>query len=148
MTTETISPEQAQAKKVISVMSMLLNRAYISMNKSDEAVDKFTKEIQGENPAYAFRWANDAMRDIAYGSVSKHFHQALTNGSNVWDLRETFRDKLMHSAKYPSFSTSPTSDLMATFTTSGVAEWLEIIEHAIVFLEAAGVTRPSTTDEA
>jgi len=151
MTTEMMTPEYAQAKIVISTMSMLLNRASSAMDSSDEAVAKFTKELQGSNPAYAFEWAHGTMQTVACGNVARSIHQALTQGSNVWRVRESLQDKLMHSAKYPEFSTSPTRNLMNQFITAGVAEWLDTITNAISYLEKNGIqdpSAPSTTDEA
>lgn len=151
MTIEMMTPEYAQAKVVISTMSMLLNRANSAMNESDEAIAKFTKELQGSNPAYAFEWAHGPMQTVASGNVARSVHQALTQGSNVWRLRESLQDKLMSAAKYPSFSTSPTSNLMAQYVSSGVAQWLDIITSAVEYLEKNGIqdpSAPSTTDEA
>jgi hypothetical protein len=157
MTTENITmndsaygaaKEREQAQTLISVMSMLLNRADGEIDSNQKDLDKFTKDLLGSHPAYAFEWAHGIMQSTARANVAEKVKRTLTNGGHVWNIRNDLQDKLMQGAKYPSFSTSPTSNLMSQFMTSGVAEWLEIIERAIAALEAKGIKNPSATDEA
>jgi hypothetical protein len=157
MTTENITmndsaygaaQEREQARRVLSILSMIRNRAEYNVSSGKEAVEKFAKDITTDNTAYHFEWAHGVMQSSATANVAKYFLNSLDNNATFWNIRDNLQDKLMHGAKYPSFSTSPTSNLMAQFMTSGVAEWLELIERAVAAIEALGIKNPSTTDEA
>lgn len=145
MTNETKDYKQAQA--ALTVISMLHRRADGIINEANDKIEKFTAELKGDNPAYAFRWGHGVMQQAANLETAISIKNHLSSdGFSIWSLRDSATDRIKHAAKYPEFSTSPTSNLMAQFSTAAIASWVEILDQAIAHLEAHGIK--STTDEA
>lgn len=141
MTTETITPEKEKAKKALSAFNMMLRRAESGIEKAKHDVAKFAAEIQTNDASYHFQWACGCMKSAAYGTVSKQVHDALMNGATLMDLYSDLQDRVQHGAKYPQFSTSPTSNLMSQFTLAAYAEYAATLRNYLDRLT-------STTDEA
>jgi len=138
-----------KAKHVISMFSMIQNRAEIGIENAKETVAKFAADIQTDNAAYHFEWAHGSMKAAAKGAVCKQIQKMLLNGATIIDMYNAVTSRVMHAAKYPEFSTSPTSNLMSQFMASTYAEWAETLQNAIDYLEGQGIAATeSTTDEA
>ena len=152
MTTEMTTPEQKRASLTVSLFNMLVNRAETGIAKAKVDVAKFAADIQTDRSAYHFEWASGAMKSAAYGNVSAQIYNALLNGATLWDMQSDLTGRIQHGAKYPEFSTSPTSNLMSQYTLSAYADYLETINNAIAHLATKGITEKynfsSTTDEA
>jgi len=144
---ETETKEYKQAKAALTVISMLHRRADSMISEANDKIEKFTTELKGDNPAYAFRWGHSVMQQAANLEMATAIKKQMSSdGFSIWSLRDSATDRIKHAAKYPEFSTSPTSNLMAQFSTAAIASWVEILDQAIAHLEAHGIK--STTDEA
>ena len=138
-----------KAKHVISMFSMIQNRAESGIENAKETVAKFAAEIQTDNAAYHFEWAHGSMKAAAKGAVCKQVQKMLLNGATIIDMYNEVASRVMHTAQYPEFSTSPTSNLMSQFMASAYAEWAETLQNAIDYLERQGIAATeSTTEEA
>jgi hypothetical protein len=91
-----------------------------------------------------------AAADVAREMKRRIEDQGVYAAEFVWRYRDSAREAVVSSARHPSFSTSPTSNLMDQFKLSSIAKWVEILDQAVMHLEGNGITRgtPSTTDEA
>ena len=141
MTTEAIIPAKEKAKKVFSVFNMMLQRAETGIAKAKVDVAKFAADIQTDRSAYHFEWAAGYMKSAAYGKVSQQIHNSLMGGATLMDVYNDLQGRIQHGAKYPEFSTSPTSNLMSQYTLSAYADYAETLRGFINHLT-------STTDEA
>jgi len=56
---------QRQATAAVSVIGMLTRRADGMIAQGDDAIKKFTAEVQGDNPTHAFQWAHGVMSATA-----------------------------------------------------------------------------------
>jgi len=142
-----------QMVAAITAVGMLLRRANNRIEQGDEAIKKFAADLQGDHPAYAFQWAHNAMNATAARDVARDIKKAVesigTGTCTMWSLRDSVTSNVISSAKHPSFSTSPTSNLMEQFKNAALAEWANFLNDAIMHLEANGLKQPkSTTDEA
>lgn len=153
MTTETMNEgafyDLKKARVALTVISMLHRRADSAIEKGDDEMKKFTDDLQYKNAVYAFEWSHSVMNAAAAREVAlyiKNCLKAVPDETDLWALRESVNDRVISSAKYPKFSTSPTSNLMEQFKTAAFAEWASLLNQAIEHLEAEGIT--STTDEA
>jgi len=151
-----IDPALKRAQVAITLVSMIYNRANHFIELGEDALAKFTRDLNGEHPAYAFEWSHNVMQSTALMDASKYIKRAMdntTSGTNpiIWALRDEMQSMVSSKARRPSFSTSPTSNLMNQFTASACAEWLAILNQAVITLEAYGLKvspEKSTTDEA
>jgi hypothetical protein len=132
---------------------MMIRRADCKIEQGDEAIKKFALDLQGNNPTYALEWSHGVMnataaRDVAI-DIKKAIESIGTGTYTMWSLRDVVTDKVISSARHPSFSTSPTSNLMDQFRNAAFADWVGLLNDAVQHLEANGLKRPkSTTDEA
>tara|TARA_R110000868_G_scaffold114309_7_gene306332 strand:- start:42 stop:530 length:489 start_codon:yes stop_codon:yes gene_type:complete len=144
---------QRQATAALEAISVLNKRADSLITKGDEEIQKFRADLQGDVSATsAMQWADGVMSATAARDVAKHIKKqikSIPNETNIWLLRDSVNDRVIGSAKYPEFSTSPTRNLMSQFMASAFAEWASLLNQTVEHLEANGLKRPkSTTDEA
>jgi hypothetical protein len=72
-------------------------------------LDKFATKF-AEDAAYALSWGTEAFQAAAMLRVLKQVIGALNEEGTLENIRSTLTDRVMHKAKYPPQSTSPTSN--------------------------------------
>lgn len=92
-------------------------------------LDKFTTKF-AEDPAYALSWGTEAFQAAATLRVLKQVIGALEEGHGMLEnIRSTLTDRVMHKAKYPPQSTSPTSNLIEQYELAAYAEILSDLQY-------------------
>ena len=83
-----------------------------------------------EDAAYALTWSKAIFQAAAVESVCKSILAAIDKEtSTLENLKATLTDQVLHAAKYPAESTSPTSNLMDNYMTAAKAEILSDLEY-------------------
>jgi hypothetical protein len=80
------------------------------------------------DPAYAFQWADNAMKASAKMQILKEALYSLEKGRSVDALRVSVTAEVLRRAKYPEMSTSVPANLMATYKTAAMSELLEMLD--------------------
>lgn len=107
----------------------LLKRFQNQAESCQASLDKFTVNF-AEDPAYALSWGLGAFEKAAKLRVLKQIISALEGGeANVDNIRSTLTDRVMHRAKYPPQSTSPTSNLIEQYELAACAELLSDLQY-------------------
>lgn len=91
-------------------------------------LDKFTAKF-AEDPAYALSWGTEAFQAAASLRVLKQVIGALNEEGTLDNIRSTLTDRVMHKAKYPPQSTSPTSNLIEQYELAAYAEILSDLQY-------------------
>lgn len=92
-------------------------------------IDEFKVKLD-EDAAYALMWSKTIFQAAAMESVCKSILAAIDKGTlNLDYLKATLTDQVLHAAKYPAESTSPTSNLMDNYMTAVKAEILSDLEY-------------------
>ena len=94
-------------------------------------LDKFTTRF-AEDPAYALSWGTEAFQAAASLRVVKQILAALNSEDSkatLENIRSTLTDRVMHKAKYPPQSTSPTSNLIEQYELAACAEILSDLQY-------------------
>jgi hypothetical protein len=92
-------------------------------------LDKFKVDFD-KDPAYAFVWSCDAFRSAATLKVLNQIIVALEAGhADIDNIKSTMLDRVLHGSKYPSHSTSPTSNLMEQYELSACASILSDLQY-------------------
>jgi hypothetical protein len=86
-------------------------------------LDEFQASF-AKNPAHALVWSTGTFKAAAERKTLKIMLQDLDNGADVPSLRLMLQNKVLHAAKYPAQSTSPTSNLMEQYELAACAEML------------------------
>lgn len=110
-------------------MSKLLVR-FQSMADGDQSkLDKFMDDF-AKDPAHALSWSNGIFEVAARLKVTKQIIAALEAGdATLENIRSTMMDRVMHKSKYPSQSTSPTSNLMEQYELAACANILSDLQY-------------------
>jgi hypothetical protein len=96
-------------------------------------IDKFKAELD-KDPAYALSWGLNAFQSAARLKVAKMLIVAFTECKGetlctIEQARDTLMDRVMHKARYPAQSTSPTSNLMEQYEAAAFAEALDELKY-------------------
>src|SRR5690606_10137583 len=91
----------------------LAERLQFQLAASADVLATFRARFDSQSAAVAFAGAEAAMRAAATASVCRSALMVLTAGLDA--LAEHARRQAMRGAEFPTFSTSPTTSLMATF---------------------------------
>lgn len=96
-------------------------------------IDKFKVELD-KDPAYALSWGNGVFQSAARLKVAQMLVYAFTEREGdttctIEQARETMMDRVMHKARYPAQSTSPTSNLMEQYEAAAYAEALDELRY-------------------
>jgi hypothetical protein len=131
----TDTPEKRLAVKVINVVA-LVHRKYVNeLDYCKARLAKFKENID-KDPAHAFEWSNEYFQVAANYKVASIIVGCMEGtGFELRSLQDHLLGFVLHGARYPSQSTSPTSNLyeqckLAAFTEayrtlSGYLEGLE-----------------------
>ena len=107
----------------------LLKRFKSQADSVQSRLDKFAADF-AKDPAYALSWGTDAFKAAATMTVLKQIINALENGNGTLDnIRSTLTDRVLHRAKYPPQSTSPTSNLIEQYELAACAEILSDLQY-------------------
>ncbi len=107
----------------------LLKRFQDQIGMCQSGLDKFAAEF-AKDPAYALSWGTGAFEKAAKLRVLQQIAAALADGhGNLDNIRSTLTDRVMHRAKYPPQSTSPTSNLIEQYELAACAEILSDLEY-------------------
>jgi len=110
-------------------MSRLLTRFQRQVDSTQASLDKFALEF-AKDPAHALTWGTDAFANAAKLRVLKQIVVALEDGNgNLDNIRSTLTDRVLHRAKYPAQSTSPTSNLIETYELAACADILSDLQY-------------------
>lgn len=110
-------------------MSKLLARFQRQVDSTQASLDKFAVEF-AKDPAYALSWGNDTFANAAKLRVLKQIVNALEDGNgNLDNIRSTLMDRVLHRAKYPAQSTSPTSNLIEQYELAACADILGDLQY-------------------
>ncbi len=96
------------------------------LEMTEPALQSFAIKLQ-DDPAYAFEWADDAMRAAAAVKVIKSCLVAFTEGSAPTDVAQACTTRALHAARYPRCSTSQPSNIMQSYEAAAFAEYAEFI---------------------
>ena len=91
-------------------------------------LDKFAVKF-AEDPAYALSWGTEAFQAASSLRVLKQVIGALNEEGTLDNIRSTLTDRVMHKAKYPPQSTSPTSNLIEQYELAACAEILSDLQY-------------------
>lgn len=93
-------------------------------------LDLFTTKFQ-EDPVHALTWSNDTFANAAKLRVVKQILAALDGETKATleNIRSTLTDRVLHRAKYPPQSTSPTSNLIEQYELAACAEILSDLQY-------------------
>jgi hypothetical protein len=96
---------------------------------SRSQLDRF-EESFAKDPAYAFSWGEKAFQAAARIKVASMIVDAVNReDTTVEGLKRYLMDGVMHRAKYPAQSTSPTSNLMEQYEMAAYAEALSMLQY-------------------
>jgi threonine aldolase len=111
-------------------MSAKLQKRFQSQADSCQAsLDKFAADFAND-PAHALTWGTGAFEKAARLRVLKQIVAALDDGTATLDnIRSTLTDRVMHRAKYPAQSTSPTSNLIEQYELAACADILGDLQY-------------------
>jgi hypothetical protein len=107
----------------------LLARFQRQVDATQASLDKFAADF-AKDPAHALTWGTDAFANAAKLRVLKQIVAALADGNgNLDNIRSTLTDRVLHRAKYPAQSTSPTSNLIETYELAACADILSDLQY-------------------
>ena len=101
-------------------------QTYVNMysKKMEEFAQTFLKD-----PSHALGWSNDTFRDAAALTIHKEVVGWLSKEDATLDqIIDEMENRVIRGATFPSFSTSPASNLMEIYKTSARAEMLDKLE--------------------
>jgi len=102
---------------------------FIDIAESCQAtIDKFAADLI-KDPSHTLSWGDKAFQAAARLRVAKEIIHHFAGNATVQQVREYVMDQVLHSAKYPPSSTSPTSNLMEQYTLAAYAEAVQTLEH-------------------
>jgi len=101
-------------------------RVESALTSAQADLDKFSKNFS-EDPAYAFEWADSAMKAAASRKVALHL-QAIAKEHGLDEALNFAHQQALRGARYPSHSTSATTNEMAAYVTAAYAEFVEFVE--------------------
>jgi hypothetical protein len=103
-------------------MSKLLERFQRQAENETFVIEKFKAELD-KDPAYALSWGCGVFASAAKLRVIKQIISALEDGETTnEDIRNHLMGSIMHKSRYPSHSTSPTSNLIEQYELAACAE--------------------------
>ena len=100
-----------------------LKRVNSTIDSAEVKINKF-KESFDKDPSYALSWSLEAFQAAATLKIAKQIKDALETGTTVKDVREHLTSRIMHKARWPAQSTSPTSNLTEQYEAAAMAEFL------------------------
>jgi len=104
----------------------ITRRLQSRLEMTEPALQSFASKLQ-DDPAYAFEWADEAMRAAATAKVIKSCIVAFAEGSAPTDVAQACTTRALHAARYPRCSTSQPSNIMQSFEAASFAEYAEFI---------------------
>jgi hypothetical protein len=111
--------------RVITV-DKLMSRYESDIRSNEEKIAKFAEAVQLD-PSYTLSWSQDIFAAAAeikiLNQVRDYLNHEVDHPSNapVSNLIDMLTDKVIHGAKYPSFSSSTTSNLISQYETASAA---------------------------
>ena len=107
----------------------LLKRFRSHADQCQQSLDKFSAGF-AEDPAHSLSWSLGAFENAAKLRILKQIITALEAGNADLDnIRSTLTDRVMHRAKYPPQSSSPTSNLIEQYEMAACAKILEDLQY-------------------
>lgn len=117
----------------------LERRINSEIKSAKEKIEKFKAELSERSPAYAFSWADSAMRAAAALDVWFQLKNNIGEGSNIRLIRDIAEQNVLQAARYPQKSTSDCSNLIEQYKLSAWAEVASFLSGTIEFLTDKGV---------
>ena len=120
----------------------MINKTYLvtrfqnKLNSARSEVAEFVGKFQ-HDAAYALTWSNSVFQAAAKERVYKQFIAFVTDEPediNFDNLISFVTDHVLHKAKYPAQSTSPTSNLIEQYE---LAAWAEVLSALLQMREVA-----------
>lgn len=107
----------------------LLKRFQNQVETAQSRLDRFTADF-ARDPAHALAWGTEVFQAAAKLKILREIIKALENGNGTLDnIRSTLTDRVLHRAKYPPQSTSPTSNLIEQYEMAACAEILSDLQY-------------------
>ena len=107
----------------------LLKRFQRQADSAQASIDKFATEVV-KDPAHALSWSLGVFEKAAELKVLKQIVAALEDGTATLDnIRSTLTDRVLHRAKYPPQSSSPTSNLIEQYELAACAKILSDLQY-------------------
>lgn len=107
----------------------LLKRFQRQADSAQASIDKFATEV-AKDPAHALSWSLGVFEKAAELKVLKQIVAALEDGTATLDnIRSTLTDRVLHRAKYPPQSSSPTSNLIEQYELAACAKILSDLQY-------------------
>lgn len=101
--------------------SFALRRAVAKIEREKTEIAKFAKDVQ-ENPSYALSWSKGLFEVAANAKVARQMIYWFEQGGTYEGWVEEARKEALRMARSPSMSTSPTSNLMDSYTAAAWAD--------------------------
>ena len=122
--------------RVITV-EKLLARYESDISSKEAKIKEFAEAVQ-KDPAYTLSWAQDVFAAAAEIKILKQVVDYLNHevgyaaAAPVSNLIDMLTDKVINGAKYPSFSSSTTTNLISQYETAAAAMILSNLRSMVV----------------
>ena len=125
--------------RVITV-EKLLSRYESDIRSGEAKIKEFAEALQ-KDPSYTLSWSQDVFAAAAEIKILKQVRNYLIHEVNyaavdaapVSNLIDMLTDKVINGAKYPSFSSSTTSNLISQYETASAAMILSNLRSMVAF---------------
>lgn len=101
----------------------LVKRFQWKLEQAQSDILEFVGKVQ-HDAAYALSWSNSVFSVAAKERVYKQVLNSINEGTDVDTIIGGVTDRVLHKAKYPAQSTSPTSNLIEQYE---LAAWAEVL---------------------
>jgi len=115
-----------------SAKEYITNRFQRDLVSVQAEIAEFTAKM-AVDAAYTLTWGTSVFQAAAKERVLKQVLHAIEQGDNVVAI---ITDRVIHKAKYPAQSTSPTSNLVEQYELAALAEVLSAIKDVQEFNKA------------
>lgn len=139
---------KTKAMRAVTAIGMINRRCDAEIDAARSNIAKFKTDLD-KDAAYALQWADSTFQTAAALKVWSQL-KAYVDGDkfNIWNAASFVRDNTRRAARYPSRSTSVSTNLIEDCIGVEWAEADELFSQVITFLAANGITEASITDEA
>ncbi len=117
---------------MISEKAYITNRFQRDLVNVQAEIAEFTAKM-AVDAAYTLTWGTSVFQAAAKERVLKQVLKAIEQGDDVMAI---VTDHVIHKAKYPAQSTSPTSNLIEQYELAAMAEVLSTIKNVQEFNKA------------
>jgi predicted Zn-dependent protease len=116
-------------KQELKMSAQMLKRFQSQVDSVQRQLDVFRADFD-KDPAHALSWGTDTFRAAAKLTVLRQVVTALEAGTaNKANILQTLTDRILHRAKYPPQSSSPTGNLIEQYELAACADIVSDLEY-------------------